>query len=54
MKSEPKSLAVKIRIMLCLDISIKMNLSMVKKALSLKGLVAQDCMTVYPTNDMQN
>ena len=27
-----------------------------KKALALKGLVAQDqdCMTVYPTSDMQN
>ena len=53
MKSEFKSLAVKIRIMLCMDISIKMNLSLVKEALSLKGLVDQDCMTVCTTSDIQ-
>ena len=54
MKSEFKSLAVKIRRMLCLDTSIMMNVSMVKKAVFLKGLVAQDYMTVYPTCDMLN
>ena len=47
-------MAVKIRRMLCLDTSIKMNVSMVKKAVFLKGLVAQDCMIVYPTCNMLN
>ena len=36
-----------------MDISIKMNLSLVKEALSLKGLVDQDCMTVCTTSDIQ-